>query len=344
MHNIVLTREELVSIRGILADITSQFASVEDEEFLRYATICSHELPRRIRLFLHDFKMTEPPSGVCLISGYPVESERIGSTPSHWNGATGSVRTLEEQVLFVLFASLLGEVFGWTTQQGGHVMHDVLPIREHETEQIGTGSTQEITWHNEDAFHPYRGDYVGLMCLRNPNRVATTFASLDSLDLDPKTIEILFEPRFFIRPDYSHSKDNVGKPNGASNHDAASIEAAFRNIQRITTRREKISVLFGDKKTAYIRIDPFFMDPLDDDAEAQSALNALISFIDGRLRDIVLQPGDFCFLDNYRAVHGRRSFKPSYNGSDRWLKRINVTRDLRKSRDARLETWSRTII
>ena len=344
MHKIALTPEELISIMGMLADITSQFNSVEDEEFLRQATIYSHELPRRIRLFLHDFKLMEPPSGICLISGYPIESERIGSTPSHWNGEAGNVRTLEEQVLFVLLASLLGEVFGWTTQQGGHIMHDVLPIREHEAEQIGTGSTQEITWHNEDAFHPYRGDYVGLMCLRNPNRVATTFASLDSLDLDPKTVEILFEPRFFIRPDYSHSKDNAGKPDDRSTADALRVEAAFRNIQRMAVKREKISVLFGDKQTAYIRIDPFFMDPLDDDAEAQSALNALISFIDARLRDIVLQPGDVCFLDNYRAVHGRRSFRPKYNGSDRWLKRINVTRDLRKSRDARLATRSRTII
>jgi Fe(II)/alpha-ketoglutarate-dependent arginine beta-hydroxylase len=223
-------------------------------------------------------------------------------------------------------------------------MHDVLPIKEHEMEQIGTGSMQEITWHNEDAFHPYRGDYVGLMCLRNPNHVATTFASLDSLDLDPRVIEVLFEPRFTIRPDYSHSKENARKPDCASNDEAVKVEAAFRNIQRMAFKREKISVLFGDKKTAYIRIDPFFMDSLDDDAEAQSALNALIAFVDERLRDIVLEPGDFCFLDNYRAVHGRRSFKPKYNGSDRWLKRINVTRDLRKSRDARLETWSRTIL
>jgi hypothetical protein len=40
------------------------------------------------------------------------------------------------------------------------------------------------------------------------------------------------------------------------------------------------------------------------------------------------------FVDNYRAVHGRRPFTARYDGTDRWLKRIGVSRDLRRSRDA----------
>jgi alpha-ketoglutarate-dependent taurine dioxygenase len=61
------------------------------------------------------------------------------------------------------------------------------------------------------------------------------------------------------------------------------------------------------------------------------------------LQDFVLKPGDFVFIDNYRTVHGRRPFKARYNGYDRWLKRINITKDLRKSRDARLASTERHI-
>jgi len=61
----------------------------------------------------------------------------------------------------------------------------------------------------------------------------------------------------------------------------------------------------------------------------------LAQTIDDNLREVVLQPGDCFFIDNYRIVHGRKAFKARYDGTDRWLKRINLTRDLRKSNGSR---------
>ena len=52
-------------------------------------------------------------------------------------------------------------------------------------------------------------------------------------------------------------------------------------------------------------------------------------------RAITLRPGDAVFVDNHLAVHGRRPFKARYDGTDRWLKRVSVTRDLRRSRALR---------
>jgi alpha-ketoglutarate-dependent taurine dioxygenase len=69
----------------------------------------------------------------------------------------------------------------------------------------------------------------------------------------------------------------------------------------------------------------------------------LIKLIDESLTDLVLQAGDICFIDNYRAVHGRRPFKARYDGTDRWLKRVNIARDLRKSRGLRVSNLSRVI-
>ena len=85
------------------------------------------------------------------------------------------------------------------------------------------------------------------------------------------------------------------------------------------------------------------MDPVRDNDEAQAALDELIRQVDEVIEDHALAPGDFIFVDNYKAVHGRKPFKAHYDGTDRWLKRVNITRDLRKSRDGRLSPDSRVI-
>ena len=65
--------------------------------------------------------------------------------------------------------------------------------------------------------------------------------------------------------------------------------------------------------------------------------------MDDKIFDLVLASGEFCFLDNFRVVHGRKPFKARHDGTDRWLKRINVTSDLRKSRAARNSGETRAI-
>lgn len=59
------------------------------------------------------------------------------------------------------------------------------------------------------------------------------------------------------------------------------------------------------------------------------------------IANALLSPGDE--IDNFRAVHGRKPFKARYDGKDRWLKRINIARDLRKSRPVRSAAESRII-
>jgi hypothetical protein len=101
--------------------------------------------------------------------------------------------------------------------------------------------------------------------------------------------------------------------------------------------------MFGHPQSPYIRVDPYFMLRVEDNEPAQLAVESLIKSIDTVLTDVVMHPGDILFIDNYKAVHGRKPFNPRYDGTDRWLKRINVTRDLRKSRSARMSCTSRII-
>ncbi len=74
------------------------------------------------------------------------------------------------------------------------------------------------------------------------------------------------------------------------------------------------------------------------------AMDYLIRVIDENLTGVALLPGECLFIDNYKAVHGRSSFKARFDRTDRWLKRINITRDLRKSRGVRKAPASRVIL
>ncbi len=314
MHRFELTTEEVGAILLLVKEVASRHHSVEEADFLDNASTYAQELPRRLRRFLNAFRLKEP-SGVCLISGYPVDDSKIGKTPTHWRKGPESSSTAEEEVFLNLCGALLGDAVAWAHQRDGLICQDLVPIEGHENEMIGSGSERQLVWHTEDARYPYRGDYIGLMCLRNPDAVPTTFASIDEVELDPDQVEVLFEPHFVFHPDPSHPTD---------------------------TEWEKAPVLFGDPTSPYVRFDPYSMD-LPDTEEARAAMDYLIRAIDEHLTGVALLPGDCLFIDNYKAVHGRSSFKARFDGTDRWLKRITIARDLRASRSVREAPASRLI-
>ncbi|HEY0739063.1 MAG TPA: guanitoxin biosynthesis L-enduracididine beta-hydroxylase GntD [Herpetosiphonaceae bacterium] len=342
MYRIVLTQAEIEAIQPLLNDLASRYRTVEDPEFIHNLSVYAHELPRRLRSFLNDFRLKEP-DGVCIVSGYPIDDSKVGKTPEHWKWKADVSPALHEEMFFMLCGSLLGDIFGWSTQQDGYILHDVMPIKGHEGEQLGTGSEQKLWWHTEDAFHPYKGDYVALMCMRNPDQVPTTVLSADMLRLNEEYLRILREPRYTIRPDESHLPKNQSNVQKTDGNYQRLIEGAYERINKMNTEPQKVPVIFGDPDAPYMCLDPYFMDLDKLDDESRQALEALMKEVDEGLVELVLQPGDCCFIDNYRAVHGRSPFKAHYDGTDRWLKRINITRNLRHSRDARLTAESRII-
>ena len=106
---------------------------------------------------------------------------------------------------------------------------------------------------------------------------------------------------------------------------------------------KRVPVLYGPVASPYMCIDPVYMNiPYSDDPSTR-ALNKLVDVINSQLADVVLAPGEIVLIDNARAIHGRKPFEPRYDGTDRWMKRINVTRDLRKSRVARASESARVI-
>jgi len=135
MYKVQVTDSEVEQIQLLAKEIGTRYASVEDKGFLHDVAMYAQELPRQLRTSLNDFKSSEP-SGVCLISGYPVLDAEIGKTPAHWKEKLLPSPTQEEEIYFFLCGSLLGDPIGWSTQQDGYILHDILPIKGHEKEQL----------------------------------------------------------------------------------------------------------------------------------------------------------------------------------------------------------------
>ncbi|MDX3227396.1 guanitoxin biosynthesis L-enduracididine beta-hydroxylase GntD [Streptomyces sp. ME19-01-6] len=312
-----LGSQEVAVVSSVLAEVVERFRTVQSQAFHDEASVYAHELPRALRQGINHFRLHEP-SALLLVSGYPVADQGIGRTPAHWRPGSSENPAAREEFFLFLCASLLGDPVAWADKHDGRIVTNIVPVRGDEDEQLASSSSTPLTWHTEDAFHPLRADYLGLMCLRNHDQAATTVASVDDVQLPDDVAEILAQPRFVILPDGSRS--------GAATED------------------HPIPLLFGSTHTPYLRLDQHYTRPAAaDDAEAASALGVAMSAVSDALTGHALGAGDVLFVDNYRAVHGRESFKARYDGTDRWLKRVNVVRDLRRSRAVRGVAHSRTI-
>lgn len=342
MLEVRLRRDDHEALADLVHQLSSRYDDVETDAFQRDCGVLAQELPRRLRQEISGFRLTEP-SGVLLVSGLHIDDAALPPTPARWQDRPRTA-TRWYDMAFCLIACLLGEPIAWATQQDGRTMHDIFPIRGHANEQIGWSSAEELVWHTEDAFHPYRTDYLGLLCLRNPGHVETTYADVLDVKLDGPTRDILARERFYILPDDSHRAAN--QVHEAEDPRCAALrERSSRQVERAISSPVPVAVLSGSPDAPYLRIDPSYMRDTRHllDPAALYALDTMCAAIDSAMTGVVLKPGDVCFIDNYRAVHGRRSFQARFDGTDRWLRRLNITRDLRKSRELRLSAESRVI-
>ena len=342
MHQLDLTPDDNSAIAAGVAEIAASFATIEDPALAGHATALAHSvLPRHLVDGLLEFRLSEP-SAMCRISGLAIDDSLLGPTPEHWRGSQFGSPTLAHEVFFLLCASVLGDMFGWATQQDGRIMHDVLPIKGHENYEIGSNSLQHLSWHTEDSFHPCRGDYVALMCLRNPDAVETMVCTTADLDWTQLDVDALYESEFTQMPDNSHLPDTAVPSTGDATLDRLRTRS-FDLIASWNVEPPKRPLLFGDPHDPYMALDPYHMKTDGWPERSRNAYEALCAQIEGRMRGVALRPGDTLFLDNFRAVHGRRSFTPRYDGSDRWLKRLNITRNFRGSRAWRPAAANRVI-
>jgi L-asparagine oxygenase len=311
VESLVLRDDERAEIARLAEETLARRQPWDALAFTGEAAAVAQYLPARLRHFLARARTEQ--ADVTIVCGLPL-SEDLVATPTGWELAAKTGAGQREELLCMLCAGALGDPFGWSDQQNGRIVHDVCPAPGQERSLTSASSELNLALHTEDVHHPCRSDYVGLLCLRNPDATGTTFVRVDRMDVPEDVREILSADRFRFYADDSHENTELDAERESGRHENRMSEDG--------------SVLFGPPEFPYLRIDFDFASGLDGDAD--TAMNHAFESLRASVERVVLQPGDMAFLDNYRVVHGREPFSPRYDGHDRGLKRVNVIRDVRR--------------
>lgn len=210
------------------------------------------------------------------------------------------MKTIDESL--IRFSEAWGRPYGFTQEQDGAIIQNLFPIKKNENEQISSSSRITLEMHTETAFHPWRPQYVILLCVRGDDRAGTTYAMLDDIVqyLDKETIDILHEPVFTTTLDRSFQNPN--QPDAV-----VTTPIFFNNATSMTYDR-----VLMKPKTNY----------------AHTALLNLSKAIEASKNVFHLSTGQVAIIENWKVVHGRTPFTPRYDGNDRWLKRVMVRRSM----------------
>lgn len=310
-----LTPSEITECQHLVDDLFGDALTLPLLPFLEISAIHAQEFPRRIRSAFYQFKLHERFSAFC-IRGFTLNDASLGPTPSKHRPPGETERVQKSEAIHILFSSLLGEPFAWTTIQDGYVVNDVMPVLEHGGLISSSGYARSFDLHTEDAFHSCAGEYLGLMCLRNPGRVATLLSTVGAQDLSDHTLRTLAEARYVV---------------------GANIAQAVPTVTHYSP------ILFGNMAWPYIRVNLNNTKAQPDDREAELALEELRAALKTNSVPVVFESGDCWYIDNLRTAHARVPFQPKFDGTDRWLKRIYISGSFRRSASLRNDPASRVL-
>jgi L-asparagine oxygenase len=297
---IAVPETDRATLRAVLDDLVAAYGDVESPEFLRGAAAIGHCLPPAVLDALRSLRYLEAEPAL-VVRNCPLADDP-GPTPAHWSETSSQVARAYEFWLALLLAQL-GDFIGFAESQGGALRRNVLPLQKDEHRQTGYGSRTELELHVDDAVDDDRGDAFGLLCMHPGHQAAPTMiAPVAALDLSALDLDTL------LRPQYTFIADGL---------------------------RWDRPVLFGDRESPYIRMDMPFTEIAPEAVDARKAVTELWAALRDVAVDVTLARGETLLIDNLRCVHGRRAFDPQYDGGDRWLIKMTVTRDLRRSRARR---------
>ncbi|MFD5113059.1 TauD/TfdA family dioxygenase [Streptomyces sp. NPDC058391] len=311
IRDLSLTEQAARECAAVLDAVGEEFDAADDPRFLRKAGDFASRLPAGVRDAVQELRYAESVAAL-VIRGGPVRGAD-GPTPAHWKERDPAA-TVRQDFWLALVTARLGDPIGWSSLQDGRLFNDMLPIEGEELQQTGHSSEADLELHIEDCFSDERCDALALLCLRNHDRVPSSLVTTAALDLGRLDVDTLFSPRFLIMPDAEHLRRTGDTPESA---------ARLR------------PVMFGSRHAPYLRVDLPYTRARPGDERAARALEKLAEQLGRGATTVNLDEGDLLLVDNYRALHGRGTFQPRYDGTDRWMRRLTVVRDLRRSRGLR---------
>ncbi len=198
------------------------------------------------------------------------------------------------------YAKNFGIPVGYKQEQKGRLIQNVVPNPKTEYSQISSSSKVNLDLHTETAFHPYKPDYIMLLCLRGDLQAFTTYAQLQDIlpELDDVCISLLAQPLFETSVDESFRTN--GEPDTVVTTSILGVKDG-----RPTMCYDK-SVMRGTT------------------VAAQDALEEFGRAVEKHTKQVALDTGDLLVIDNSNTVHGRKPFQARYDGTDRWVQRLLV--------------------
>jgi L-asparagine oxygenase len=305
VFSLTLTEDEQASLSA-LAGRAVRIAPrlVDHDGWQAEVRAMSCHLPVRLLEAIRRFRHDPGPDGILTITGLPVDADNLPSTPNVPDSVEHAATV--SSALAMLLGQQLGEVIAYKEEKHGALVQNVVPVPSLARSQSNAGSVP-LEMHTENAFHPNRPDYVGLLCLRaaQQHRVGTRIAAIRRAYplLDEADRTVLREPRFATEAPPSFASADCTSP---------------------------LPILTGSPDDPDICVDFHATSPLD--AGATRTMARLRAALDEVECELALETGGMVFLDNRLVVHGRIAFTPRYDGTDRWLHRVFVHLDHRRSR------------
>jgi L-asparagine oxygenase len=309
--SIELTQDEINQLKTIINNINID-PSEKPELYCQQLKSFINEIPERIQQVLSEFKKKGSPTGFLLIKTIPID-ENLDKTPPGNTFKIGEKTSLAK--IQSLLMSFMGEMISYEAEGYGRLFQDVVPIKSMENAQTSLGSNKELEIHTEQAFSNLRPDILSLACLRsNPDATTYILPVRKIIDcLKEEEIKMLREPLWKTGVDLSFKL--YGK------------EFLKGDV------RGPMAILRGKKEDPYLIFDQDLMTGITEGS--QEIVKQLIDIYYKNRISHVLEPGEIVFIDNNRALHGRSSFIPNYDGYDRFLIRCFLTFEYDKSKYAR---------
>lgn len=273
------------------------------ENFLDTARSAFFAMPSDLRTALATFKSRSNDYGALLIRNLPVGA--VPRTPS--DPDSRPTKTFESEFWLAMIACALGEPFAYAQEKRGSLYQNVAPTMKNAEKLSSESSTILLDYHTEAAFHPFKPDYVLLLCLRQDHEAKARTSNagirmaLPHLSLQDRWE--LQQQQFRTGVDFSFGSRNLEQGNGPL-----------------------LAVLNGNPYDPELNYD---LDLMVAETDAGNrALRSLRTAVAEVGSYVALTEGDLLVVDNRQAVHARSEFTPRYDGWDRWLQRMCVTRDL----------------
>jgi L-asparagine oxygenase len=299
-------------IGAALGAMPSPYARFEDALLTAHRVLAG--LPAGLAHGIAAFACRPDSPGVLLVDGLPVDPE-LPATPEG-RAVTSRSSFIGEGCLLGL-SRMLGEPIGFLSEKSGDLIHNVTPVAAGAYTQSNQGSKVFLNYHNDTVYddagnyHRYNPDFLILLCLRADRGEHARTYYVDARDacraLRPDDRAVLREPLYQMAAPSTYTREQAGGRRVWSQpYPVLTGPEAFPEI---SVAANGIRATTPASEAALERLLAAFHDPAVHGA-------------------VALKPGHALLINNRKGLHARSVFEPSFDGSDRWLLRTYIRRNL----------------